>query len=61
MSFLSEDPAFQGEMTRTWNFREAPGGTDVTALTENLPPGLRPQDNAAGSALSLDQLVQLFV
>jgi hypothetical protein len=29
-------------------------------LCENLPPGLRPQDNEAGSRLSLEQLARRF-
>jgi len=35
-------------------------GSDVTFLCENLPPGLRPQDNEAGSRLSLEQLARRF-
>ena len=54
--FHSDDPAFGGEMTLTINFEKAPGGTLVTLLFENMPPGLRPEDNEAGSRLSLEQL-----
>ena len=32
----------------------------VTFACENLPPGLRPQDNEAGSRLSLEQLARRF-
>ena len=55
-----DDPAFFGEMTIVVAFDEVPGGTDVTFLCENLPPGLRPQDNEAGSQLSLEQLARRF-
>ena len=60
VSFVTTDPAFFGEMTLVVTFDEVPGGTDVTFLCENLPPGLRPQDNEAGSRLSLEQLARRF-
>ena len=37
-----------------------PGGTNVTLLCEDLPPGLRPEDNETGSRLSLEQLARRF-
>jgi hypothetical protein len=33
----------------TATFEEVPGGTAVTLVFENLPPGLRAEDNEAGS------------
>jgi len=36
------------------------GGTEVTFLCTNLPPGLWPDDNQAGSRLSLEQLARRF-
>jgi uncharacterized protein YndB with AHSA1/START domain len=60
VSFVTADPALLGEMTQTVTFEAAPGGTEVTLLFENLPPGLRPQDNDAGARLSLDQLARRF-
>jgi uncharacterized protein YndB with AHSA1/START domain len=60
VNFVSDDPAFRGEMTIVITFEEAPGGTEVTFLCENLPPGLKPEDNEAGSKLSLDQLARRF-
>lgn len=56
--FDTTDPAFEGEMTMTATFEEADGGTKVTMLFENLPPGLRPEDNDEGTRLSLDQLAK---
>jgi hypothetical protein len=47
-------------MTIVITIDEVPGGTDVTFACENLPPGLRPQDNEAGSRLSLEQLARRF-
>jgi uncharacterized protein YndB with AHSA1/START domain len=58
--FESPDAAFHGEMTMTWTFEAAPGGTRVTVVTENLPPGLRAEDNNEGARLSLAQLARRF-
>jgi uncharacterized protein YndB with AHSA1/START domain len=60
VAFVTDDPAFRGEMAITITFEDAPGGTEVTFLCENLPPGLRPEDNEAGSRLSLEQLARRF-
>jgi uncharacterized protein YndB with AHSA1/START domain len=60
VSFVTADPAFFGEMTMTATFEEVSGGTGVTLVFENLPPGLRPEDNEAGSRLSLEQLARRF-
>ena len=58
--FDSDDAAFAGEMTMTATFDEATGGTRVTLFFENLPPGLRAEDNDAGARLSLAQLARRF-
>jgi uncharacterized protein YndB with AHSA1/START domain len=60
VTFISADPAFNGEMTITVTLEEASGGTEVAFLCENLPPGLRPEDNETGSRLSLEQLARRF-
>jgi uncharacterized protein YndB with AHSA1/START domain len=60
VSFVSDDPAFRGEMTMTATFEAAPGGTEVTLVFENLPRGLRPEDNDVGARLSLEQLARCF-
>ena len=44
----------------TMTFEEVSGGTEVTLVFENLPPGLRAEDNEAGSRLSLEQLARRF-
>lgn len=54
--FESEDPDFAGEMTLTWSFVDTDGGTEVTVLCENIPRGIRPEDNEEGSRSSLDKL-----
>jgi uncharacterized protein YndB with AHSA1/START domain len=60
VTFVSTDPALAGEMTITVTFEAVAGGTEVTFLCENLPPGLRPEDNDAGTRLSLEQLARRF-
>ena len=60
VSFVTTDPAFFGEMTMTVTFEEVTGGTEVTLVFENLPPGLRAEDNEAGARLSLAQLARRF-
>jgi hypothetical protein len=37
-----------------------PDGTDVTIACTDLPPGLRPEDNEAGSQESLEKLAKRF-
>jgi uncharacterized protein YndB with AHSA1/START domain len=54
VSFVTTDPAFFGEMTMIATFEEVSGGTEVTLVFKNLPPGLRAEDNDAGSRLSLE-------
>lgn len=60
VSFVTTDPAFFGEMTITATFEEVSGGTEVTLVCKNLPPGLRAEDNEAGARLSLEQLARRF-
>ena len=60
VTFDTTDPALQGEMTIVVTFEEREGGTEVTFLCTNLPPGLRAEDNEAGIRLSLEQLAHFF-
>ena len=60
VSFVTTAPAFFGEMTIVVTLDEVSGGTEVVFSCENLPPGLRAQDNEAGSRLSLEQLARRF-
>jgi hypothetical protein len=41
VNFVTTDPAYFGEMTLTAAFEEVLGGTEVTLVFKNLPPGLR--------------------
>ena len=59
VSFESDDPAMQGEMTITYTLAEAGGGTDLVGLHENLPPGVPPADNELGWSMSIDKLAKL--
>lgn len=58
VTFHSDDPAFAGEMRIDIRFDEVAGGTEVTFLCTDIPPGIRPQDNDEGTRLSLDQLAR---
>jgi uncharacterized protein YndB with AHSA1/START domain len=49
ISFETVDPAFSGEMTMVVTFEEKDRGTEVSILFEHIPPGIRPEDNDAGS------------
>ena len=58
IAFDTDDPAFAGEMTMIVTLAERDGGTDVTIRFENLPPGIAPADNEAGTESSLEKLRQ---
>jgi uncharacterized protein YndB with AHSA1/START domain len=59
ITFESDDPAFAGEMTMIVTLTGWNGGTEVTVAFENLPPGIRPEDNDDGTRQSLDNLARL--
>ena len=59
IEFESEDPSMAGEMTITYRLRDAGDGTDLEGTHENLPPGVRPEDNETGWRMSLDKLARL--
>jgi uncharacterized protein YndB with AHSA1/START domain len=54
--FESSDPAFADAMTLIWSFVDADGGTEVTVRCENIPRGVRPEDNEEGSRSTLEKL-----
>jgi uncharacterized protein YndB with AHSA1/START domain len=60
VNFHTTDPAFFGEMTIVATFEEVSGGTEVTLVCKNLPPGVRAEDNEAGSRSSLEKLARRF-
>ncbi len=54
--FETADPALQGEMTITIRLRDADGGTELEAVHDGLPSGVRPADNELGWQESLARL-----
>jgi uncharacterized protein YndB with AHSA1/START domain len=58
ITFDSADPAFLGEMTMVVTFEARDDGTEVTILFENIPLGIRPEDNEAGTQSSLEKLAR---
>jgi len=47
-------------MKMTTRLADADGGTEVTMLFENLPAGVRPEDNETGTRQSLQKLAALL-
>ena len=60
IEFESHDPGFAGEMKMTTRLADAEDGTEVTILCENLPAGVRPEDNETGTRQSLRKLAALL-
>ena len=58
IAFDAADPAFAGEMTMAVTLAEVAGGTEVTIAFERIPPGIRPEDNDAGTRASLEKLAR---
>lgn len=59
IEFESQEPGFAGEMRMTVMLADVDGGTEVSLLYENVPRGIRPEDNEAGSRSSLQKLAAL--
>lgn len=58
--FEADDPKFSGEMKMTWRLKDVEGGTEISVLTEGIPEGIKPDDNAEGSQMSLRNLATLL-
>jgi uncharacterized protein YndB with AHSA1/START domain len=56
VDFVSDDPAFAGTMTMTWEVTTVDAGTRVDIRADDVPAGIRPEDHAAGLASSLANL-----
>ena len=54
--FVTTDPALLGGIRMTISLLPMADGAEVVMLFEDLPAGVRPQDNAEGARLSLEQL-----
>jgi uncharacterized protein YndB with AHSA1/START domain len=59
IEFKSRDPRFAGEMKMTITFADTEKGTEVTVLCENIPSGIRAEDNELGCRSSLHNLARL--
>ncbi|MBS0278216.1 MAG: SRPBCC family protein [Proteobacteria bacterium] len=60
INFETDDPGARGEMTITTSLRDTTGGTQVVMSFENIPPGIRLEDNDEGTRQSLKKLAALF-
>ena len=54
--FESDQPDMAGKMKITWTLADADGGTEVTVFFEDIPKGIRLEDNELGSKQSLRKL-----
>lgn len=56
VTFVSDDPAFAGTMTMTWEVSAVDGGTRVDITAVGVPDGISAEDHATGMASSLSNL-----
>ena len=56
VDFVSDDPAYVGTMTMTWEVTAAGAGTRVDIVAEDVPDGISAEDHAAGLTSSLTNL-----
>jgi uncharacterized protein YndB with AHSA1/START domain len=56
--FVSDDPAYAGTMTMTWEITAVRDGTRVDVVAERVPDGITAADHAAGIASSLENLAE---
>ena len=58
VDFVSDDPAYAGTMTMTWELTAVEGGTQVGIVADNVPDGIAAADHAVGLASSLRNLAR---
>ncbi len=58
ITFDSVDPAFSGEMIMVVTFEAEDGGTTVSIFFKDIPSGIRPEDNEAGTRATLEKLAR---
>ncbi|MCW2135186.1 SRPBCC domain-containing protein [Arthrobacter sp. VKM Ac-2550] len=56
VDFVSDDPAYAGTMTMTWEVAPVTAGMRVEIRADNVPAGISAEDHAAGLASSLANL-----
>lgn len=60
VDFVSDDPAYAGTMTMTWQVTAADGGARVDITAEDVPDGINAEDHSAGLASSLRNLADFL-
>jgi uncharacterized protein YndB with AHSA1/START domain len=58
VDFVSDDAAFAGTMTMTWEVSAVDSGTRVDITADNVPDGISAEDHATGLASSLAKLAE---
>jgi uncharacterized protein YndB with AHSA1/START domain len=58
VDFVSDDAAFAGTMTMTWEVTAVDGGTRVDITADDVPDGICAEDHAEGLASSLANLAE---
>lgn len=56
VDFVSDDPAFAGTMTMTWELTAVDGRTRVDITADDVPDGISAEDHAVGLGSSLAKL-----
>lgn len=56
VEFESSDPEFSGPMTVTTILEPLEGGTEVTFVVDNVPPGIKKEDHHKGMESTLNNL-----
>ncbi len=59
IEFETDQPEFAGEMCVIVSLADVDGGTEVAYRCEDIPPGVRPEDNIAGCRSALQRLAAL--
>jgi uncharacterized protein YndB with AHSA1/START domain len=60
VEFESQKPEFAGEMEIIVSLADVDGGTEVRMHCQDIPPGMRPEDNEQGCKESLQKLALLL-
>ena len=58
IDFVSDDPAYAGTMTMTWEVTDVDGGARVDITADDVPDVVSPEDHAAGLTSSLVNLAR---
>src|SRR6266487_3144757 len=56
VDFVSDDPAYAGTMTMTWEVARVQAGSRIAIRVDDVPDGVSAEDHAAGLASSLANL-----